>query len=44
LEKKNKKNREKSHLGAPTTPEDEVICLFAGKLPNPDMPLTEESV
>ncbi len=33
------KNREKKNLGAPTPPEDEAICLFAGLLANPDMPL-----
>ena len=34
-----KKNREKKYLGAPTPPEDEAICLFAGLLVNPDMVL-----
>ncbi len=37
---KNEKNREKKYLGAPTTPEDETICLFAGLLSNPDMVLS----
>ncbi len=30
--------RRKKYLGAPTSPEDEAICLFAGLLANPDMP------
>ena len=33
-----KKSREK-YLGAPTPPEDQAICLFAGLLANPDMTL-----
>ena len=28
---------------APTTPTDQVICLFAGLLPNPDMTLIQSS-
>ena len=39
FQKKMKKNREKKYLGAPPPPEDEMICLFAGLLANPDMPL-----
>ena len=35
-----KKIEKKKYLGAPTPPEDEVICLFAGFLPNPDMVLS----
>ena len=36
-----KKNREKKiYLGAPTSPEDEAICLFAGLLANPDKVLS----
>ena len=35
-----KKIEKKIHLGAPTPLEDEVICLFAGLIPNPDMPLS----
>ena len=34
-----KKIEEKKYLGDPTPPEDEVICLFAGLLPRPDMVL-----
>ena len=34
-----KKIEEKKDLGVPTPPEDETICLFAGLLANPDMPL-----
>ena len=33
------KNREKKCLGAPTPPEDQAICLFAGLLANPDVTL-----
>ena len=41
FEKKNKKKSKKKYLGAPTPPEDEeAICLFAGLLPNPDIPLS----
>ena len=35
-----KKIEKKKYLGAPTPPEDEAICLFAGLLANPDMPLS----
>jgi hypothetical protein len=35
-----KKIEGKKYLGAPTPPEDEAICLFAGLLANPDMPLS----
>jgi hypothetical protein len=28
--------------GAPDAPEDEAICLFAGLLANPDMPLSRD--
>ena len=35
-----KKIEEKKDLGVPTPPEDETICLFAGLLANPDMPLS----
>ena len=35
----NKKKWKKNNLGAPTPPEDEVICLFPGLLTNPDMSL-----
>ncbi len=38
--KKMKKIEGKKYLGAPTPPEDESICLFAGLLANPDMPLS----
>ncbi len=38
-----KKIEKKKHLGAPTPPEDEVICLFAGLLANPDMVLIQQS-
>ena len=34
-----KKIERKKHLGAPTPPEDETICLFAGLFANPDMSL-----
>ena len=37
---KNEKKSKKIYLGAPTPPEDEAICLFAGLLANPDMPLS----
>jgi hypothetical protein len=40
LREKNKKIEGKKCLGAPTSPEDQVICLFGGFLPNPDMTLT----
>ena len=40
FEKKMKKMRKKNYLGAPTSPEDQVICLFAGLLANPEMVLT----
>ena len=43
LEKINKKNREFIFCGAPQVrrrPEDEAICLFAGLLANPDVPLS----
>jgi hypothetical protein len=36
-----KKIEEKKYLGAPTPPEDEAICLFAGLLANPDMVLSQ---
>ncbi len=43
FEKKNKKkSRKNKYLGAPTPPEDEAICLFAGLLANPDMVLSQE--
>ena len=38
--KKMKKIEGKKYLDAPTPPEDEAICLFAGLLANPDMPLS----
>jgi hypothetical protein len=38
LEKK--KSRKKNVLVLRHTPEDQVICLFAGLLTNPDMPLS----
>ncbi len=38
--KKMKKIEKQQYLGDPTTPEDEVICLFAGLLANPDMVLS----
>jgi hypothetical protein len=34
------KNREIFFCGAPDAPEDQAICLFAGLLANPDMPLS----
>ena len=37
---KMKKIEEKKYLGDPTPPEDEVICLFAGLLADPDMVLS----
>ena len=40
FEKKIKKIEKKKYLGAPTPPEDEAICLFAGLLANPDMVLS----
>jgi hypothetical protein len=40
LEKKNKKNREFFFCGAADAPDDQAICLFAGLLANPDMPLS----
>ena len=40
FEEKNETNREKKYLGVPTPPEDEVICMFAGLLDNPDMVLS----
>ncbi len=40
LRKKIQKIEEKKCLGAPTPPEDQVICLFAGLLVNPDMTLS----
>ena len=40
FEKTNEKKSRKKNLGAPTPPEDEAICLFAGLLANPDMPLS----
>ena len=39
-----KKIEGKKYLGAPTPPEDEVICLFAGLLANPDMPLSRDAL
>ena len=36
------KNRKKDYLGAPTPPQDQTICLFAGLLGNPDMLLSHE--
>jgi hypothetical protein len=39
LREKNKKIKEKKCFGAPTTPEDQTICLFAGLLANPDVTL-----
>ena len=39
--KKMKKIEGKKYLGAPTPPEDEAICLFAGLFANPDMPLSQ---
>ena len=38
-----KKIEKKKCLGAPTSPEDEVICLFVGLLDNPDMTLSPHS-
>jgi hypothetical protein len=38
-EKKIKKNREKKMSWCSDAPEDQAICLFAGLLANPDMPL-----
>jgi hypothetical protein len=39
--KKNKKNREFFFLRCSAdAPEDEAICLFAGLLANPDVPLS----
>ena len=35
-----KKIEGKKRLGAPTPPEDQAICLFAGLLDNPDVPLS----
>jgi hypothetical protein len=43
LEKKNKKNREFFFCDAPDAPEDQAICLFAGLLANPDMPLSRKT-
>ncbi len=40
LKKKNKKNREFFFCGAPDASEDQAICLFAGLLANPDVPLS----
>jgi hypothetical protein len=40
--KMKKKSRKKKYLGAPTPPEDEEICLFAGLLANPDIVLSLE--
>jgi hypothetical protein len=34
------KNRGKKYICAPTPPEDQAICLFAGLIVNPDMPLS----
>ncbi len=38
----NRKIEKKNNLGAPTTPEDKTICLFAGLLDNPDIPLSPQ--
>jgi hypothetical protein len=43
LRKKIKKSRKKI-FGAPTTPQDQAICLFAGLLANPDVPLSLRSL
>ena len=39
-----KKIEGKKYLDAPTPPEDEAICLFAGLLANPDMPLSHSLI
>jgi hypothetical protein len=40
MSQKIKKNRGKKMSWFSDTPEDQVICLFAGFLANPDMPLS----
>jgi hypothetical protein len=35
-----KKNREKKMFWCSDAPEDQAICLFAGLLANPDVPLS----
>ena len=42
MEKKNKNKSRFFFGGAPDAPEDQAICLFAGLLANPDMPLSHE--
>ena len=37
------KKMKKKYLGAPTSPEDEAISLFAGLLANPDMVLSTKT-
>ena len=43
LEKKNQKKYFFFVCGAADAPEDQAICLFAGLLANPDMPLSQHS-